>query len=360
MSDERLSTRRVRVCYFNTWAGQLEPAADYVARARSIDLTRRVSDPSDPTLMEKARLDCDWHAEITRCFAQLRHDTQEFLPAWVTGVSGLVDLPAASREPGEERWLITTGHEPQSASRQPGKVFDLLRRMGIRHLFYGYDEASRCMPCFAEIAPHLDVLIHDELPLDPVGRSLLRPGCRTVHRGWLSNTIPFDVLFNETPEQRIVFVGSEIGLTPHRRRQIEYLQARFKHRFTAICDHSLPVAARSRLADFKVGFCPEGRKFTTPAMAKTHTDRPFWSGCLGLVPVCEDSATGGRLEALHAAGLIVRYAHGDLQALGRACEQALAAPDELRRRIYDHFNRHETIGTVVADAIAASPAACWP
>jgi hypothetical protein len=27
-------------------------------------------------------------------------------------------------------------------------------------------------------------------------------------------------------------------------------------------------------------------------------------------------------------------------------------PDSDRRRIYDHFNRHETIGTVVADAIA--------
>ena len=55
---------------------------------------------------------------------------------------------------------------------------------------------------------------------------------------------------------------------------------------------------------------------------------------------------------MHRQGLIVRYPHGDLDALAAACERALAMPVEERRRIYDHFNRHETVGTVVAEAIA--------
>jgi hypothetical protein len=29
-------------------------------------------------------------------------------------------------------------------------------------------------------------------------------------------------------------------------------------------------------------------------------------------------------------------------------------PNDERRRIYEHFNRHETVGTVVAEAIAVA------
>src|SRR5262249_41350654 len=89
-------------------------------------------------------------------------------------------------------------------------------------------------------------------------------------------------------------------------------------------------------------------------MALSHTDRPFWCGCLGLVPVSENSREGGRLEELHRDGLIVRYAHGDLEDLARACERALALTPADRRRIYDHFNRYETVGQVVAGEIAAA------
>jgi hypothetical protein len=89
-------------------------------------------------------------------------------------------------------------------------------------------------------------------------------------------------------------------------------------------------------------------------MQTMHTDRPFWSGCLGMVPVSEDSRAGGRLEPLHQAGLIVRYDHGDLDSLASACEHALAMSANDRRKIHEHFNRHETVGTVVADAIAAA------
>jgi hypothetical protein len=211
------------------------------------------------------------------------------------------------------------------------------------------------MPCFREIAPHLHVLIHDESPLEPAGAQALRQDCFRVHRSWVANIEPFATPFTEEPEERIVFLGSQIGLTEHRRRQIEFLQGRFKDRFAAFHDHSISIAQQHELGRrFKVSVCPEGRKFATPAMAASHTDRPFWSGCAGMVPVSEDSQTGGRLEELHRAGLILRYARGDLKSLGDACERALALPTTERRRMYEHFNRHETIGTVAAEAIASA------
>jgi hypothetical protein len=344
--------RRVRVCYFNTWAGALEEARAYVGRVAAIDLRRYVTKTGDAALLQKARLDCDWYGENTRCFAALEHAGIEFLPAWVAGAAGVLDLAKSPREPGEERWLVTMGHQPQAIGAVAGRVFALLAQHGVRHLFYAFDEASRYMPCFGEIAPHLDVLIHDEAPLAAPGLARLKPSCLREHRSWVANVLPFAEPYNEAPEDKVLFLGSQLGLTAHRQRQIDYLRERFKDRFAAIHDHSVPVAGRSRLSAFKVSVCPEGRKFGTPAMAATHTDRPFWSGCLGMVPVSEDSRAGGRLEALHRGGLIVRYAHGDLAGLADACERAWAMSDAERRRIYEHFNRHETVGGVVARAIA--------
>ncbi len=346
--------RRVRICYFNTWADGLEDAAAYLARVGTMDLRARTSDPRDKELQRKARLDCDWYAENLRCFASMQHAGIEFLPAWVSGKVGLVDVARTPREPGEERWLITMAHQPQSLAPIAGKTFELLRRVGVRQLYYAFDEASRRMDCFKEIAPHLDVLIHDESPLDPAGAERLRPGCRALHRSWVANLVPGAADFVEAPAEKIYFLGSQMGLTPHRRRQLDFLKQRFKDRFVASCDHSTPVSARGSLGVHKVGFCPEGRMFATPGMSATHTDRPFWSGCAGMVPVSEDSRAGGRLEDLHQAGLIVRYPHADLEALAAACERALAMPNAARRRIYDHFNRHETVGSVTAEAIAAS------
>ncbi len=354
MNDAAATVRRVRICYFNTWAAGLEPAASYLARVPAMDLRPLVARADDAELLRKARLDCDWYAANLRCFAALQAERIEFLPAWVTGKPGLLDAAKAPREAREERWLVTMAHQPQALGDLAGRAFALLAKSGVRHLFYGFDEVSRFMPCFAAIAPHLDVLIHDEDPLADTGRAALRPGVRAVHRSWVANFAPGETAFAEDPEEKIYFLGSQMGLTPHRRRQIEFLQARFKDRFVASHDHSTPVDGRSALNRYKVGFCPEGRKFATPAMAASHTDRPFWCGCLGMVPVSEDSRTGGRLEALHAGGLIERYAHGDLEALAAACERALAAPAARRRRIFEHFNRHETIGAVVAEAIAAS------
>lgn len=349
------NARRIRICFFNAWAAGLEPAGEYVERVPSIQLAKLVSDASDAGLMAKARLDCDWYGENTRAFASMRHSDLEFLPAWVCGLAGLLEIAGAAKSPGEERWLVMMGHQPQALGTIAGRIFALLSTAGVRHLYYAFDEASRYMACFRDIAPHLDVLIHDEAPLADASRDRLRPGCCEIHRSWVANIVPWSVPFNEAPEGRILFLGSQLGLTPHRVRQVDFLRRRYGERFVSICDHSVAVASRASLNQYMVGFCPEGRKFATPAMALTHTDRPFWSGCCGLVPVAEDSRSGGRLEALHRDGLIERYDHGDLESLGAACERALASSAGHRRRIYEHFNRCETIGTVVADALRLAP-----
>jgi len=344
--------RRIRVCYFNAWAAGLEAAAAYLPRVPAMDLRSLVSNPLNPDLLRKARLDCDWYAANTRCFAALAQDGIDFLPAWVTGKAGLLDVAKAPREPGEERWLLTMAHQPQALGDLAGKVFALLAKTGVRLCFYAFDEASRRMPCFNDIAPHLDVLIHDEAPLAPEGRARLKPGCLTRHRSWVANFAPGEARFNETPEEKIYFLGSQLGLTPHRQRQLDFLRGKYQDRLVVSHDHTTPVDARVALNRYKVGLCPEGRMFAAPAMSATHTDRPFWSGCLGMVPLSEDSRQGGRLEQLHADGLIVRYRHGDLKSLAEACERALAMSTAERRLIFEHFNAHETVGAVVAEALA--------
>ena len=335
------AARRVRIVHYCTWADQLEDAAAYLERLAHFDVRTRVTDPNDARIVGMARLDCDWHAENARVFASLVHPQIEFLPARVVGRTGLAALLQMPFPADEEIWLVVMGQQFEGFGQVAAQLLALLKKRGLRVLFYAFDEASRSMPCFNAIAPHLDVL---------------PPTYVDIHRSWVANLLPFSTPFCEAPEEKIVFLGSQLGLTPHRQRQIDVLKKRVGDRVTAIPDHSLPVNARGQLAArFKVSVCPEGRKFGTPAMHATHTDRPFWSGCLGLMPVSEDSQQGGRLEALHQAGLIVRYAHADLDALAVACERALAATSDERRRIYEHFNQHETVGTVTAEAIAATP-----
>jgi hypothetical protein len=346
-----VQARSLRLAYFNQWAGALEDSGTYLARAATLDLRAMVSDPADTELLKKARLDCDWYAANTRCFAALSDPGFELLPAWVVGPRHLLELVKTPKSPGEERWLIVMGQQPQFLGALAGRAFELLARSGVRILYYAFDEASRQMPCFEVIAPWLDVLIHDEDPLDPRGAERLRPGVVRLHRSWVANLERHEVEFVPEPEEKIYFLGSRLGLTAHRERQIRFLAERFGDRFVWSCDHSQPVGTRAGLNRYKVGFCPEGRKFTTDAMSRSHTDRPFWCGCMGMVPVSEDSVRGGRLDSLAEAGLIVRYPHGDLTALAEACARALAATPEQRRRIYDHFNQHETVGAVVLDAI---------
>jgi len=348
-------TRRVRVFHYCSWAEGLEDATAFVARLPALKLGGKVSDPNDPRLLKMARLDCDWHGENARAFGAMEHPDLTFLPAQVLGSTGMLAFAQASqkRPPDETWWLIFMGQHPQALAGTWSRLGPILKRNGVSLLFYAFDEASRTMPCFPELAPHLDILIHDESPLDARGAAYLRPKCLQVHRSWVANLVPYAVPFQENPERALLFLGSQLGLTPHRQRQIDFLQATFKDRFHAIHDHSLAVADRARANQRKASLCPEGRKFATPAMSATHTDRPFWSGCLGMVPVCEDSVEGCRLESLHRSGMILRYAHGDLPGLRDACERALEMDDSARRVIYDWFNREETVGRVVAPLIAA-------
>lgn len=350
-----VARRRVRLFHFNSWANRLEDSSVFAQRLPTLDLSPKVADPQDENLMRMARLDCDWHSAITQVLAVMNHADLDFMPTRVVGVQGMLDFARATRPVDEEWWLIFEGQSPQKLAGSLGKLLPFLVKNGVRVLYYAFDEASRTMPCFQEIAPHLSVFLHDEAPLDERGRAALPPRCRRIHRSWVANLVPFVIPFHQQPDERILFLGSKLGLTDHRQRQINHLQKKFGDRFVAIHDHSVSVHDLGTLNRFKVGLCPEGRKFSTPAMSATHTDRPFWSGCLGMVPVSEDSQTGGRLEALAKAGLILRYSHGDLDALSAACEEALAMPNERRKRIYEHFNRHETIGSVVAEAIVATP-----
>jgi len=343
--------RRVRMFVFSPWADRLQEGSAYLASIPAIEVAKRVSNPKDAALVKMARLDCDWHGENIRALGAATSDAMEFLPVQALGKSGLADLMGLEKPQDEEWWLVFSGQHPQMLAGMIGKLLAILAQRGVRTLYYAFDEASRTMPSFAEIAPHLAVLIHDEKPLAPAAEAALRRDCLVVHRSWVANLVPFATPFAEEPEEKIIFLGSRLGLTPHRQRQIDFLSTKFRDKFTAICDHSLSVADKASLTRYKVGFCPEGRKFTTEAMRYTHTDRPFWAGALGLVPVSEDSKAGGRLEELHQAGLILRYPHADLKALGEICERALAADVEDRRKIYNHFNRHETISAVVASAL---------
>ncbi|MFT3783346.1 MAG: hypothetical protein QM790_15150 [Nibricoccus sp.] len=354
-SPHAASGRRIRLFHFNFWAGPLQDAGAFVDQLPGMDLSAKVANANDPEMLRMARLDCDWHGAITHVLSVIAHRDLEFLPTRVLGIQGVLDLARAVRPVDEEWWLIFQGQEPQKLAGALSKLLPFLARNGVKVFFYAFDEASRTMPCFKDLAPHLNVFIHDEEPLDAQGRALLSPRARVIHRSWVANLVPFLIPFHQQPDEKILFLGSKLGLTDHRKRQIAHLQKKFGDRFVAIHDHSVNVKELGSLNRFKVGLCPEGRKFTTPAMSATHTDRPFWSGCLGMVPVSEDSKTGGRLESQASAGLLLRYAHGDLDALVAACEQALAMPNDARRRIYDHFNRYETIGTVIADAIAETP-----
>jgi hypothetical protein len=352
-----VARRRIRIFHFSGWANRMEDASAFLTRLPELDLTGRVERPSDADLLQMARLDCDWHGEITRVLAVMNHPDLDFLQARIVGVQGMLDLARAARPVDEEWWLMFEGQTPQKLAGSLGKLLPFLARNGVRALYYAFDEASRTMPCFQELAPHLSVLIHDENPLDERASALLSPRCRRIHRSWVANLVPFVVPFHQQPDAKILFLGSRLGLTPHRERQIDHLKKNFGERFVAIHDHSVGVHQLGTLNRFKVSFCPEGRKFGTPAMAASHTDRPFWSGCLGMVPVSEDSQAGGRLEPLAQAGLVLRYAHGDLDALRAVCEEALNLSGEKRKRIYEHFNRHETVGTVVSEALAAAPSA---
>ena len=346
--------RPIRIIFFSPqWGCGLEDAEKYLDSLPKRDLSAKVTNPEDPEMMRMARLDCDWDGECLRSFAAMQHPRLEFLPALITDAQGLLDFITAGEFREAVPWLIITDQRPAMVYQVIGKLLGFFRRGGGQILYWSYDEASRNMRCFtAEVAPHLSILLHDESPLDEQARSSLPRNCRTLHTSWVANIVPFAYSFRETVEERIVFLGSKLGATQHRLDQINALKKHFKDRFNAIIDHSVPVQNRGEFSSIKVHLCPEGRKFSTHGMRLTHTDRPFWAGCMGQVPVAEDSKWGGRLDRLYEEWVIFRYKHGDIPSMIEACELALVASTETRRKIYEYFNREGTVGPVVARLIA--------
>jgi hypothetical protein len=346
--------QQIRIIFFSPcWGFGLSEAAAHLDSLPRRDLSSKVTNPKDIELIRLARLDCDWDGECLRAFSALQHPDLEFLPALIADSQGLVDFMKQSSPDGAAPWLIITDQSPTMIEQVIGKLLELFLRCRGRILYWSYDEASRNMPCFAgQVAPHLSVLLHDESPLSDEILRALPDDCRTLHMSWVANIIPFAYPFQEEVEEKIVFLGSKLGVTPHRLEQIKALKRHFKDRFTAITNHSVPVQERGQFSRIKAHLCPEGRKFATHGMRITHTDRPFWSGCMGQAPVIEDSKWGGRLEKLFEAGVLFRYAHNDIPSMIEACERALAVDTETRRRIYQYYNLEGTVGPVVARLIA--------
>jgi hypothetical protein len=346
--------KRVRVIFFSPrWGSGLEDARKYLTALPSRDLRPKVTNPEDIELVRMARLDCDWDGECLRAFAAMGHESLEFEPALIADTQGLLDFMRHGALRETAPWLILNDQSPALVDQVIGKLLGLFRRCGGRILYWSYDEASRTMPCFStEVAPHLSILLHDESPLADEALKALPRSCTTVHMSWVANIVPFAYPFRATVEDRIVFLGSKMGATPHRLEHIKELKKHFGDRFTAIIDHSVPVQERGSFSAVKVHLCPEGRKFSTYGMRLTHTDRPFWSGCMGQVPVIEESQWGGRLADLQEQGVVLPYAHDDVSSMIEACERALATDAEARRRIYEYFNREGTVGPIAARLIA--------
>ena len=177
MSQEPSAAKpRLRVTLFLPWGEGIESIDAFLDRTRGIDPRMRVADPKDERLARMARLDIDWHAETARCFAALEHPALTFLPSSVVGSTGLAAyLESTAARPPDETWCLAfTGQHPERIGGAAGRLCAALRARGVGIVYYAFDEASRTMACFRDIAPHLSVLIHDERPLADGARGLLR------------------------------------------------------------------------------------------------------------------------------------------------------------------------------------------
>ena len=145
--------RRVKLFVFSPWADRLQDGAEYLRGLPALDVAKRVTKPDDPALVKMARLDCDWHGENIRALGAAAHAALEFLPVHAIGKSGLADLLVTTKPAEEEWWLVLTGQHPQMMVGMIGKVMQLLAMQGVRILYYAFDDASRSMPAFSEIAP---------------------------------------------------------------------------------------------------------------------------------------------------------------------------------------------------------------
>lgn len=348
--------RRVHLYYFTNWARELITADEHLRLLPQMDMRQWTTDPNDPQLLRMARLDADYDGDWLKAVRAVSHPALEVVSVQLLGVPGVLKFLenfARRTERQDEHWLIFFGRRLEQLGPALGRTLKLFTTLGGKIFFWSWDNLSRDLKNYAsDIGPYLTVLLHDEQPLLPAVAAALPQNCLERHLSGVANTVPFSVPFPEQVEERIVFLGSKMGVTPNRRQQFEALSAHFKDRFRAIYDYSVPVDERPQLQRYKVNLCPEGRCFTPPEMAGTHTDRPFWAGCFGQVPVIEDSRYGGRLEDLTQQGLVLRYPYGGGPKLIEACERALQTSDAERRRIYEHFNRHQTMSPIIGEMIA--------
>lgn len=354
----------VRIYYFSTWLNGIADAEEYLAAQPKRDLSEFVENAANAEIMRMARLDSDWDAENLRCFHWLSgNDFREFrreessqlpkfLPAKILNLKGLMERIQQGPKGEEESWLLFIAQRPGAYGEIMGKVLKFFTMIGGKILFWSYDQASTAMPGYSEhVAPWISALIHDEAPLVPNVQKALPEQCLKIHKSWVANIVPFSCPFNLQTKPKISMLCSKLGFTDHRRKQAEYLQQELGEQFQETHNHSVPVSERFTFSELQAHLCPEGRKFTTAEMSDTHTDRPFWSGCMGQVPIVENSQKGTRLQRLAERELILRYDWNDLSSLLQACRRALKIGSEQRREMYIHFNRFETVGPVAARTI---------
>lgn len=334
----------IRFVALHHYAFQVEEARTFLPRVDKQDLRPWLADDEDDIehVLMLTRHDCDWQSRTVRCLVDLAQKNPRFLPPLVVGPMYVETLGLG---PGNEVWLFTVAQDLKNIPNV-ARVFRTLKERGVNIFYYSFDEASRNLPCFGEIAPYLDVLIYDEFPPGPA-REFLSVYCKVVNKCWVGNFIPYFSPFNEHPEEKILFLGSKFGMTENRERQIAALKEHFWDRFVCITDHSISENDMASLNRYKVCLCPEGRKFTSESMSESHTDRPFWAGMLGMVPLSENSKWGNRLRSLTDNGLLIPHAHHDTESLLKAAETALAVKVKERRRIYQHFNQSETLRSVI-------------
>ena len=342
--------KKITICYYNDWADGLYSYHDY----KSIYLTgveAKISGSNERELLIKGQRDCEWNFEVFKCFSKIYHEYFEFEKSYVVGTRNLLDYIELNSTISEERWIIFSAQNPAILEHKVGEIFQLFKKSGLKILYYSFDDASRKMNHYKELAPYLDILIHDEFPLANIVENKLSNKCLIMHKSWVANVVPWSVTYNEKPIQSVLFLGSTNGLTKERSDQLLYLKDIFKDKFVCSTDHSVSFLDREKLNKYKVSLCPEGRHFKTASMSSSHTDRPFWSGCFGMVPVVENSTHGDRLNELNKRGLLVRYSNNNLNALIEACEAALNTNDQKRRQMYECYNGEYTIGKVICEAL---------
>ncbi len=237
-------TPRVQIYYFSLWAESLLQASVYLEKLPSLDIKPLVADPTDKALLQLAQLDCDWDGENLRCYSQLSHPELQFEPAKIVGILGLQELVEEEVEPDVTPWLVMISQHPHKIEPVIDRILTLFTRKGGKVFYWAYDEASRYMPSFARVAKYLNILVHDEMPLDQAASASLNPTCITLHSSPLANMIPYAHPFIEDVNKQIVFLCSSMGLTGHRKKQVDHLQKHFKDRFLAIYDHSIPMNQR--------------------------------------------------------------------------------------------------------------------